>query len=453
MKKIQSVKPALSFFLLLAFMGCRDSEYVLPDEYVTISDNGGGTGTTTWTADKEYLLDGVVFVNEGQTLTIEPGTVIRAETGQAENASALVVTRGGKIVAEGTPENPIIFTVKGDDLEGSVPIENNGLWGGVIILGNAPVNAPDGEGAIEGLPMEDPRTLYGGSNENDNSGIIKYVSIRHGGTKLEDGDEINGLTLGGVGNGTTLEYVEVISNRDDGFEFFGGTVNGRYLLSAFCGDDAFDFDQGYTGNCQFIAGLQAGATGDLLIELSDYEGHPKTRPTISNATLIGRGMDENGETARFDNSSAGTIANSLFLHQKHGIDIEYSGDNLDSYQQFIDGHIKIMNNVFYMVGNNSARQILGVYSNTVIDVTEQDEIVNAAFEDGNNLLEDPLILYNPQHIDAMNLLPSNSELGEIYNLSNRWFEDTDFKGAFGPDNWLKDWSILHNRGLLLPGGY
>jgi len=453
MKKIQSIKPALSFLLLIAFIGCRDSEYVLPDEYVTITDNGGGTGTTTWTADKEYLLDGVVFVNEGQTLTIEPGTVIRAETGQAENASALVVTRGGKIVAEGTPENPIIFTVKGDDLEGSVPIENNGLWGGVIILGNAPVNAPDGEGAIEGLPMEDPRTLYGGSNENDNSGIIKYVSIRHGGTKLEDGDEINGLTLGGVGNGTTLEYVEVISNRDDGFEFFGGTVNGRYLLSAFCGDDAFDFDQGYTGNCQFIAGLQAGATGDLLIELSDYEGHPKTRPTISNATLIGRGMDENGETARFDNSSAGTIANSLFLHQKHGIDIEYSGDNLDSYQQFIDGHIKIMNNVFYMVGNNSARQILGVYSNTVIDVTEQDEIVNAAFEDGNNLLEDPLILYNPQHIDAMNLLPSNSQLGEIYNLNNSWFEDTDFKGAFGTDNWLKDWSILHNRGLLLPGGY
>jgi hypothetical protein len=164
-------------------------------------------------------------------------------------------------------------------------------------------------------------------------------------------------------------------------------------------------------------------------------------------------MDENGETARFDNSSAGTIANSLFLHQKHGIYIEYSGDNLDSYQQFIDGHIKIMNNVFYMVGNNSARQILGVYSKIVSDVTEQDSIVNAAFEDGNNLLEDPLILYNPQHIDAMNLLPSNSELGEIYNLSNRWFEDTDFKGAFGPDNWLKDWSILHNRGLLLPGGY
>ncbi|WP_016776046.1 hypothetical protein [Anaerophaga thermohalophila] len=453
MKKIQSVKPALSFFLLLAFMGCRDSEYVLPDEYVTISDNGGGTGTTTWTADKEYLLDGVVFVNEGQTLTIEPGTVIRAETGQAENASALVVTRGGKIVAEGTPENPIIFTVKGDDLEGSVPIENNGLWGGVIILGNAPVNAPDGESAIEGLSLEDSRTLYGGTDESDNSGILKYVSIRHGGTKLEDGNEINGLTLGGVGNGTTLEYVEVISNRDDGFEFFGGTVNGRYLLSAFCGDDAFDFDQGYAGNCQFIVGLQAGATGDLLIELSDYEGHPKTRPTISNATLIGKGMDENGETARFDNSSAGTIANSLFLHQKHGIYIEYSGDNLDSYQQFIDGHIKIMNNVFYMVGNNSARQILGVYSKIVSDVTEQDSIVNAAFEDGNNLLEDPLILYNPQHIDAMNLLPSNSELGEIYNLSNRWFEDTDFKGAFGPDNWLKDWSILHNRGLLLPGGY
>jgi hypothetical protein len=449
MKKLQSVKPALTIILLLLFIGCRESEYLLPDEYMTITDNGGGTGTTTWTADKEYLLDGVVFVNEGQTLTIEAGTVIRAETGQADNASALVVARGGKIIAEGTSEEPIIFTVKGDDLKGSVPIENNGLWGGVIILGNAPVNAPDGESVIEGLPVEDLRTLYGGTNEKDNSGILKYVSIRHGGTKLEDGNEINGLTLGGVGNGTTLEYIEVISNRDDGFEFFGGTVNGRYLLSAFCGDDAFDFDQGYTGNCQFIVGLQAGATGDLLIELSDYEGHPKTRPTISHATLIGKGMDENGETARFDNSSAGTIVNSLFLHQKHGIDIEYSGDNLDSYQRFIDGHIKIRNNVFYMVGNNSARQILGVYSNTVIDVTEQDSIVNAAFEDGNNLLKDPLIHYNPQQIDAMNLLPANSELGEIYTLNNSWFENTGYKGAFGTDNWLKNWSILHYEELLL----
>jgi len=430
-------------------LGCRDSEYVLPNTYTTVSDSGNGTGNTTWTADKEYLLDGIVFVNEGQTLTIEPGTVIHAETGQGENASALVVARGGKIIAEGTPENPIIFTVKGDDLAGSVPIENNGLWGGIIILGNAPVNAPSGENMIEGLPTNDLRAFYGGNIEDDNSGILKYVSIRHGGTKLDDGNEINGLTLGGVGSGTTIEYVEVISNRDDGFEFFGGTVNVRYLLSAFCGDDAFDFDLGYRGNCQFIAGLQAGSTGDLLIEISDRNGYPMTRPFISHATMIGKGMDENGATIRINNSAAGTIVNSLFLHQAFGIYIEYLANNLDSYQQFLDGNINFANNIFYMIGNNSQRQIIGV-SSSLNNTTEQDSTVNASFEKGQNQLSDPGINYNPQSIDAMNLFPENSQLGEVFYPEEEWFEKRNFKGAFGEsNNWLKNWSILDKEGYLL----
>ncbi len=448
MQKINTILIFLVLILVTGSSGCRESEYDLPNEFNVISDNGEGTGTTTWTADKKYLLDGIVFVNDGQTLTIEPGTVIRAKTGQNVEASALIVASGGKIIAEGTPEAPIIFTVEGDDLQGSVPIEANGLWGGVIILGNAPVNTLSGEQMIEGVPFYDPRGMYGGNDENDNSGIIKYVSIRHGGTQLSVGNEINGLTLGGVGRGTTLEYVEVISNRDDGFEFFGGNVNGRYLLSAFCGDDAFDFDLGYKGNCQFIAGIQAGATGDLLIELSDNEGYPVTRPEIANGTFIGRGMDENGQTARFDNSSAGTIFNSLFLHQKQGIYIEYSGDQLDSYQQFLDGHIRILNNVFYMVGNNSALQILGVYSNNITDITEQDATVDPHLENAGNLLDDPQINYNPQFITEMNLFPEINNLGELHISDNSWFEQVSFKGAFGENNWLKGWSLLDRRGLL-----
>ncbi len=449
------MKNKIALFIIITVLAglsnsCREQEYALPDEYTVIQDNGGGTGTTTWTADKKFLLDGHVFVNDGQTLTIEPGTVIRANTGQGENASALIVARGGKLIAEGTPEKPIIFTVEGDDLDGSVPIEANGLWGGVIILGSAPVNTANGENMIEGIPNEEPRGVYGGNKKNDNSGIIKYVSIRHGGTRIGQGDEINGLTLGGVGDGTTLEYVEVISNKDDGFEFFGGTVNGRYLLSAFCGDDAFDFDLGYRGNCQFITGLQAGATGDLLTELSDREGYPRTRPTISNATFIGRGIDENGQTARFDNSSGGTIANSIFMHQKLGIDIEYSEDQLDSYQQFLDGNIGVLNNVFHMVGNNSAIQILGVYSLNVTNITEQDQTVSAHFQDGENTLTDPEINYNPQTIDEMNLRPGNNELGNLFTMDDNWFEQVNYKGAFGQVNWLNQWSILDRREYLVP---
>ncbi len=447
MEKFNAIT-GLLIMVLLSLGSCRDSEYLLPGKYSVITDNGGGTGTTTWKAGTNYLLDGKVYVNEGQTLTIEPGTVIRANTGQGENASALIVARGGKIIAEGTRQNPIIFTVEGDDLKGSVPIEANGLWGGVIILGDAPVNTPSGEDMIEGIPVGEPRATYGGNNEKDNSGILKYVSILHGGTRLSEGNEINGLTLGGVGNGTTLEYIEVISNRDDGIEFFGGTVNARYLLSAFCGDDAFDFDLGYKGNCQFIAGLQAGSTGDLLIELSDREGHPQTAPVISNATLIGYGIDENGQTARFDNSSAGTIANSVFMHQKQGIDIEYSGDNLDSYQQFTEGKITLENNVFYMIGNNSALQTFGVYSNNILDVTEQDSIVSNHFDEGLNLLADPGIDYNPQNISVMDLIPSKEIPGEVKNMENSWFHPVDYKGAFDKTNWLEDWSLLDKFELL-----
>lgn len=360
-----------------------------------------------------------------------------------------MIARGAKIIAEGTRESPIIFTVEGDDLKGSVPAEANGLWGGIIVLGDAPVNTASGEQMMEGIPFEDARGMYGGNNESDNSGVLRYVSIRHGGTQLSKGNEINGLTLGGVGNQTTLEYVEVISNRDDGFEFFGGTVNGRYLLAAFCGDDAFDFDLGYTGNCQFIVGLQAGSTGDLLVELSDNEGYPATRPHITNGTFVGRGMDENGQAARFDNSSSGIISNSLFLHQKQGIFIEYSGDQLDSYQQFIDGNIQILNNAFYMTGNNSKLNILGVYSLNIEDVTEQDENVTQHFEEGNNVLENPLIDYNPQEISQMNLTPENLAPGNLYLTTIPWFRNVDYKGALGQANWLKTWSFLDLEGLLI----
>lgn len=137
-KNIQNIVFFLT--LILIVVSCRKSDYKTNNGYEVIEDDGGGTGTVTWTMDNNYLLSGLVFVNEGQVLTIEAGTVIRAETGQAEFASALIVARGGKIIAEGTANDPIIFTCEGDDLEGSVPVYSRGLWGGLIILGNAELN-------------------------------------------------------------------------------------------------------------------------------------------------------------------------------------------------------------------------------------------------------------------------------------------------------------------------
>jgi len=261
----------LSLFLIVS-LSCRKGDYYLADKQV-ITDNGGGTGTVTWSSDKTYLLDGFVFVNDGQILTIEAGTVIQGKTGQGSLSSALIVARGGKIIAEGSSDRSIVFTVEGDDLEGSVPLESSGLWGGLIILGNATVNTPSGESFIEGLPISEPRGVYGGSFDDDNSGILRFVSIRHGGTNIGEGNEINGLTLGGVGRKTTIDHIEVVSNADDGIEFFGGTVNCSNLAAAFCGDDAFDFDEGYSGKCQFLLGILHTSSGLTRIQ----EGFIKTR--------------------------------------------------------------------------------------------------------------------------------------------------------------------------------
>ena len=155
-------------------------------------------GTTTWTANNTYILNGFVYVNDGQTLTIEPGTVIKGRPGQAARASALIVAQGGTIEANGTAEAPIIFTAEADDLEGSVPDDANGLWGGVIILGNASTNNLDVNGVknVEGIPTDETRGAYGGTDDADDSGTLTYVSIRYGGSVIGANNEINGLTLG-----------------------------------------------------------------------------------------------------------------------------------------------------------------------------------------------------------------------------------------------------------------
>ncbi|MEM1214183.1 MAG: T9SS C-terminal target domain-containing protein, partial [Bacteroidota bacterium] len=222
----------------------------------TITDGSLVANTDyTWETGQEYLLDGLVYLEEGGTLTIEPGVVIKAKSAptNGDNTSALIITKGAQIFANGTADMPIIFTAEIDDVNDPNDRDVNddrGLWGGVIILGNATLATTDGTASIEGIE-EEPRTVYGGTNDTESSGTMRYVSIRHGGKALTSNNEINGLTLGGVGSGTTLEYIEVISNADDGIEFFGGTVDLKYASVSFCDDDSFDYDFGWQGSGQF----------------------------------------------------------------------------------------------------------------------------------------------------------------------------------------------------------
>lgn len=259
------------------------------------------TTNTTWTG--EVVLENTIFVRDGATLTILPGTIVRGQprTGPvvanqtAGSPGALIVTQTGRIVANGTRTNPIIFTTAAIDQNGdgvadssggfetkwvagstfldnapktaplaplnTAGLPNNALWGGVVILGNAPTNNANiagvgfGKTVVEGLSVPGypvAYATYGGYLPHDNSGSMTFASIRHAGDEIGNSNELNGLTLGGVGDATRIENIEIYCNFDDGIEWFGGTVNGKYLAVFFVGDDAFDLDEGYTGTNQFL---------------------------------------------------------------------------------------------------------------------------------------------------------------------------------------------------------
>lgn len=439
-------------FLILIGFSCRKSDYATNGDFTVIRDDGFGTGTRTFKSDESYLIDGLVFVNDGQTLTIEAGTVIRFRAGQADQASALIVARGGKIIAQGTAQNPIIFTAEADDLEGSVPIRTQGLWGGVILLGNAPVNTPFGEAQIEGISLSEPRGWYGGDNPNDNSGILEFVSIRHAGTNIGQGNEINGLTFGGVGAGTDINHVEVVSSLDDGVEFFGGTVNTKYVAVAFTGDDAFDIDLGYQGANQFWLAIQSGSDGDRLIELDgnsvDYPvQNPVTKPLISNATLIGNRGNKGVQLISFDNYAAGIVCNSIMVNEDNGILLEYSGFRPSSFDHFSTGMLQLVSNTFFQVNADEPDKIFRVRGVSGESVVEQQELLSAYFLSAANQVADPGFILDSQQ---MYLVPAESFIAPAwFDPGTPHIQNAGFAGAFKAYNWLSDWSLLSQSGIFV----
>lgn len=284
----------------LLFTSCeKETTDPIIDEDPTARITANITENTTWKSGNVYILGGRITVMNGVTLTIEPGVIIKGEAGTGANATALLVARGAKIMAEGTAAKPIIFTSVADEIMpeditagnfGSPNLDPdiNGLWGGLIVLGKAPISASNESGdvsevQIEGIPTSDLNGLYGGNVPNDNSGVIKYVSIRHGGANIGSGNEINGLTLGGVGSGTVIENVEVVANQDDGIEWFGGSVNVKNAVVWNAGDDAIDTDQSWSGTLDNFVVI---APGNHNFELDGPEGSMKAGHTIQNGTVV-----------------------------------------------------------------------------------------------------------------------------------------------------------------------
>ncbi len=394
---------------------------------------------TTWSADKEYLMIGQTFVVAGITLTIEPGTVIKSLQNDANgNAPALVIERGGKIMAEGTADNPITFTsVLPED-----QLPQRGTWGGLIILGKAPVNI--GEGFVEGLVG----VPYGGSDPHDDSGVLKYVRVWYGGRSIGQDDEINGISFAGVGDGTVVEHCEVAYNLDDGFEFWGGTVNAKYLSSVFCGDDDFDTDLGYRGKGQYLFSIkgqeEAGRGFEMDNNGDDYGAQPRSYPQFHNVTLIGPGGgsptgDGTDQMIRLREGTAGDFRNVL-ITDGLGLGVrvthtpELAATNAPVYPTDADSLYFSSNNVIYNVPGDLFK---GEQGDKVVTLPWSAQELDPQFTNVPTTREGTV---------GIDPTPTNSDVltgGEILPGGDGFFDtDPGFIGAFGSNNWLEGWSIL-----------
>ncbi len=412
---------------------------------------------TIWTADKIWRLNGFVRVQDGITLTIEPGTVI---FGNRASKGTLIIQRGGKIIADGTAEKPIVFT--SERAPGS---REPGDWGGVVICGKAPNNQGTDielEGGYGGI--------HGGNDPADNSGILRYVRIEFAGTPIQPNQEVNSLTLGSVGNGTIIEHVQCSFGLDDSFEWFGGTVNGKYLVAYRGLDDDFDVDFGHSGKVQFALGIR----GNTLADQSGSNGFevdndgagssltPFTQSVFANVTLIG--PKKSAETAiqsqfqhaaQLRRNSMLTIYNSFMTGYPWGIFIDDAKPGAS--QHALDGDLQIRNVILAGVdgwGNNNWGGSSTVTNTPLKQVDanvapgfEINEWFNTA-EFNNRIISkwlDAAVDASIFDLGAPSLLPAagsmllNSASWTNTPKADNFFEKVSFIGAFGTTNWTEGW--------------
>jgi hypothetical protein len=455
-----------------------------PTTGTSVAVDAAITTSTTWTAANKYLLKGYVYVRSGATLTIEPGTIIK---GDKDTKGALIIEPGAKIIAVGTADKPIIFT--SNQPKGS---RNYGDWGGVIIAGNAPVNS-----IVNGaLPTIEggPTTKYGGTNAADNSGSLQYVRIEFGGVAFSPNNEVNGLTLAGVGSGTTLDHIQISYSGDDSFEWFGGTVNAKYLVSHRCFDDDFDTDNGFSGKVQFGVSLrdplQADQSGSKAFESDNDSGAsanlPQTSAVFSNMTLVGPILNPVGSTyssqytagAHIRRNSAESILNSVFM----GFPTNLLIDGAPTATNIANNTARFKNNILAgaLTGSNSTnnqRSIIyvgpsgGAGSLTTNNVMSADSAAWGAatgpltwLKAGGNrryVTADNVQLLNPFNLTAPSFLPRTGSPIVIVSpakapvvpanftddkVTDTFFTKVDYIGAFadpnaaGATNWLATWT-------------
>ena len=460
--------------------------------------------------DQIYYMDRAVFVGDlsGETrptLTITPGTVIAA-TGPAVSSSgtdvgSLVITRDGAINASGTRRAPIVFTsaleaefLYGVDVDGDNTVntrkpdpiggdddgDDGGDWGGVLLLGNAPINFYNtptnnlNSNAVEGFSQTagGESITYGGDDAADNSGVFRYVSIRFGGFEFAADEEINGLTMAGVGAGTKIDHVEVVANTDDGFEWFGGTVNTSHLFALYCQDESFDLDEGHQGTHQFWFAVQSN-NGDNLTEADGGNktgtgvktGEPLTSVMVYNATYIGALgaeneepqpiFDENGipigfgpapeggsaDVFRLKDNFAGQFHNGIFMSP--GDDIMRIDDTPTIDQ--VGGNLVMTYNLFGVPDDQATHNSSGDSADAEAAILAQDGNISDVQPGFTLLIRNQLgevVCLDPRPVIAS----SPAWGGEVLAGAP---QQVPYRGAFGTDLWVSTWTYASQEGIVV----
>ena len=369
-----------------------------------ITITGYISSNTTWTKDNIYLLSGFVYVNNGATLTIEPGTLIK---GDKFTKGALIVSRGAKLMADGTVTEPIVFTSNGP-----AGFRTYGDWGGIILLGKASINQPGGEAIIEG-GVDDGlgNGTYGGGltpDDNDNSGIVRYVRIEYPGIAFTSNNEINGLTCGGIGSGTILEHIQVSYSGDDAFEFFGGTVNAKHLIAFRALDDDFDTDNGYRGKLQFLYSLRDPNVADI--------------------------SSSNGFES--DNDATGST-NTPVTHPIMGYPSGLMIDGSATEGNATSGILQVRNTVLSGCTNN-----FEVASGSTFDIGGWFN--TASFGNTTYPANADVMLTDAFNLSGPNPLPAAGSPvltgASFADLTDSFFEVVTYRGAFGTTDWTLGWA-------------
>lgn len=448
--------------LILLGTSCKKSDDT------TVTPGTGGTGGSTtpdvrgtitsdqhWTKDKTYRLRGYVYVTNNATITIDPGTKI---VSNKDSAGVLVIYRGAKINATGTAAEPIVFT-------SAETAPQPGDLGGVVIVGQATGNA--NHAVLEG-GVDAAFSAFGGTNDADNSGVIKYVRIEYAGKAVNPGDEINGLSLYAVGSGTTIDYVQVLRGLDDAFEFFGGTVNCKHLIAYNCADDDFDMDDGYRGKIQYAISIKdpkftdaKGTTGDVsnnfeVDNVNPANGFlltraPITSPTLSNFTAIGPNnaagtSADYGWSMRWRRGCKFILANSIVLGgQKGGLRVQEDS----SVAYYLRGASAFYNSFLNAYGPAVDAEIgltitgLTGYTNASITTfttgTYKSTFAAAATD---VKLTDPFNNVTPNLKPASGSPALTGALFDFGTLTDAFFDKVTYRGAFdGTTDWTTTWAV------------